>query len=479
MSKAALAVMLALMLFLFSWNYAEFFGPDSVYYFGRTVTSAPEVLRAFSTFDDRDQYRPLGLLLFSYILFPLLGYSVLGHHLVPLFFHALNILLVSRISMRLLEDRFAAICASGFFALHRINFFVTYGITFIPDFTGVFFFLTAFLLYLKHDEGRRWLVLSFCFWLCALFSKEVAVVFPAILTSYELLTSPEAKLVSRLRASLKRTLPFWAAALGFILLIVVLRGGSLYPRPTEHPYSVSISMHVLLIKVKYLWWALNLPQGTGAGRMLVSGARLGATMAPIPQAHPFLTLAAALLLLPFGVAFAVFLVRRILHRDAVVMFGLAFFLLALSPALPLSGRVMHHNLYFPLLGVALVFGAFARDLLRAQHSVTLLILSVVFVFSTATGVHNNRHDSWPVTASRTSAEFLAIFQSTIARGLDCNTAVLVSRTGDPDLPWYTDGGNLFRVFGPCRDLKVYFEDLGQQPEEAVVMRLHLRHRNPL
>lgn len=477
MSKAALAAILALMVVLFSWNYSEFFGPDSIYYFARTVTSIPEIFRAFSTIDNRDQYRPMGMLLFSYVLFPLFGYSVLGHHLVPLCFHALNILLVYRISVRLFRDPFAAICASGFFALHRINFFVTYGLTFIPDFTGVFFFLTAFLLYLKHDEGRRWLVLSFCFWLCALFSKEVGVVFPAILFSYDMLMSPEAEPTGRFRASLKRTFVFWIAALGFVLLMVALRGGSLYPKPTAHPYSVSISVSALLTKVKYLWWAVNLPQGTGVGRSLAYSLGLGTTSAPIPQVRPFLALAAAVLLSPFILAFVGFLIRRLLHQDAVVMFGVAFFLLALSPVLLLSGRVMQHNLYFPLFGAALVFGASARGLLQQHYSVALLILPFAFVFSTGVGVHNNRHNSWPVTASRTSAEFLATFQSTIAGGLDCNTAVLVSRTGDPDLPWYTDGGNLFRVFGPCRDLKVYFEDLGQQPQETAVLRLHLKPGN--
>jgi hypothetical protein len=137
---------------------------------------------------------------------------------------------------------------------------------------------------------------------------------------------------------------------------------------------------------------------------------------------------------------------------------------------------MQHNLYFPLPGMALLFGIFVAETLKSRYRLALPALWLVFLFSTATGVYNDRRSSWPVIASRTSAEFLKTFHSVTASRLDCNTAIVIARTGEPETPWYTDGGNLFRVFGPCRNLKVYFEDLNQQPDSASVLRIELRPR---
>jgi hypothetical protein len=51
---------------------------------------------------------------------------------------------------------------------------------------------------------------------------------------------------------------------------------------------------------------------------------------------------------------------------------------------------------------------------------------------------------------------------------------LIGRTGQPDFAWHSDGGNLFRVFGPCPDVEIYFEDLGQIPPDPGIVRMDFR-----
>ncbi|MBI3941313.1 MAG: glycosyltransferase family 39 protein [Acidobacteria bacterium] len=474
---AVLVSLLLLALAFFSWSYADFFGPDAVYYFARRITTGSDFVRALSGLDDRGHFRPMGMVLFSYVFFPLFRYNPVGHHLFPLFFHTANAILVYGLARRLLGHHVGALGATLFFALHRINFFVTHGITFTPDFTGVFFILAALLCYLKGAENRRYRAASLALWMGALLSKEVAIVFPAILFCYEFLCSPEESGWSRFRLGVRRTLWFWILAVAFAGLIATLPGDGLHPDAAGHPDAATGPLAALAPKIKYLWWGLNLAQGTGLTRLL--GKNLGIEAAPIRQAFPHHTSLAALLLLPFMAAFVLFVLRALIRRDKTVVFGIAYFLFALIPVLPLTGQVMQHNLYFPLFGAALLFGLFALHIFHSRYSIMLCPLIVAFLFSTGTGVVNSRINSWPVVAARASADSLQQFRSAVDESLNCSTtAVLIAKTGQPDFLWYTDGGNLFRVFGPCPYLSVYFEDLGQRPATSTVIRVQLRLEPP-
>ncbi|HEY2932293.1 MAG TPA: glycosyltransferase family 39 protein [Acidobacteriota bacterium] len=466
-----LIFILGLMAGLFSWNRSEFFGPDAVYYFGRFLHGWPDLIRAFVAIDDRGHYRPMGLVMFTYLFFPLFGYNPPGHHLVPLVFHAVNTVLAYLIARRLLPSPVAALAVAFVFALHRVNFFVTYGITFIPDFTGAFFLLSAFFAYLKSERNDRWIAIAYVSWIASVLSKESAVFLPAILTSYEVMRSNEERVSRRLWASAKQTAIFWGLALLFIGAIWFMRGGALYPDSAAHPYRASLSLESAVMKVKYLWWGLNLPQGTGMASFFVSG--VPGLSVPIKPAYPRLTTAAALLMFPVIIVFLAFVGRAIRRLHRASLLGLIWFLLALAPVLPLAGKVMQHNLYIPLLGVALLAGVFVSEVVRTKFKYVLAPAMAIFVFSTFTGVLNNRVNSWPVTSSRTSARLLKEFHAAIPGGFDCGTALLVGVPENSDLIWYTDSGNLFRVFGPCRDLKVYFHSSGVRPEFERVVQIQL------
>ncbi|MBI4446192.1 MAG: glycosyltransferase family 39 protein [Acidobacteria bacterium] len=466
MPKVLVVSILLTMFALFSWNYQEFFGPDAVYYFARKLDGFDSVVSAFLSLDDRGQYRPMGLVLFSYLFFPLVGFDLTGHHLIPLLFHAANTILVYMLARRIMSSEVAAMGAAFFFSLHRINFFVTYSITFIPDFTTQFFLLSAFLLYLSRDRSRFHYAASIILWILALFCKETAVVFPAILNAYGWVS-----LKSGLRALklFKATLPFWAIGIGYLVLFLSLNEWAFYSQDPYQPYRLGFSPAVLLSKVKYFWWSLNLPQGSRVTRLV--GTTLGIETVPLPRAYPYHTTFAAMLLLPFAAVFLGFLAVRLWRHDRIVVFALCQFLLALAPVVPLQGRVMQHYLYFSLFGLSLMFGAFVQHLFSNGNRIFLPLFVVVFLFSTGSGVVNNKHSSWPVNASRTSAKLLSRFESALADLSDCRRPLVIARTGQKDFVWYSDGGNLFRVFGPCRNPEIYFEDLGDQSANVAGLKI--------
>jgi len=472
-----LVLIVLLTIGFFCWNFAEFFTPDGVYYFGRRFDSVTKLVSAFSDLDNRGQYRPLGLVVFSFLLYPLLGTNPLGYHVLALLFHIANILLVYGIARALHPDWRVGLGAAFFFALHRVNFFVTFGVTFMPDFLGCFFFLAALLVYIKRRGTRRY-VLALALWIMALGNKETAIVFPALLLAYEWLFR-EAGSKDRLWTSiLKPVLPFAALSLVFLAFMLHLRSGNLYAGDASHPYHASFSVSSLMPKVKYFWWAVNLPEGSGLGNAVMPGVIRSASLPKLSVPYPLPTLLAAGLMLPIAVWLSVFVVLRLLRTDRLVVFGAAAFLLALAPVLPLTGRVMHHNLYFSLLGLALLFGEFLTAVLETRVRVLAPVVALIFIFSTAVGVANKRHNSWPVTSARIAKQLLEDFRlAARSRGICETRGVVIARTGIPDFVWYSDGGNLFRVFGPCPEIEVYFEDLGQTSPDPRIPRLGFQLTN--
>ncbi len=466
-----LVLIVLLTLGFFSWNFFEFFSPDGVYYFGRRLASLSDVASAFADLDNRGQYRPFGLFLFSFLFYPLLGFGPVGYHVIPLVFHVANVLLVYRIARELRADSKMALGAAFFFALHRCNFFVTFGLTFMPDFVGCFFFLAALLAYIRR-RGLGGYILTLVLWILALGNKETVVVFPALLLSYEWFFADRDGSGWRWAEALKRVLPFAAVSLIFIVFVFHLYGGSLYPDDAHHPYRASVSVSSLVSKVKYLWWAVNLPEGSGLANTLVPGVVRSAGLPKLSVSYPSLTLLSAGLMLPFAAGFLVFVLSRLARRDALVAFGLAAFVLTLAPVIPLAGRVMHHNLYFSLLGLSLVMGKFLTAVLETRFRLLAPVFALAFMFSTVVGVANKRHSSWPVRSARISRQLLEHFQVAARSGQVCESGeVLIGRTGEPDFVWYSDGGNLFRIFGPCPKINVYFEDLGQTPPHPGIVRM--------
>jgi len=471
--RASLILVLIVFLTLgfFSWNFSEFFSPDGIYYFGRRLASLSDVTSAFANLDNRGQYRPFGLVLFSFLFYPLLGFGPVGYHVIPLVFHVANVLLVYRIARELRADSKVALGAAFFFALHRCNFFVTFGVTFMPDFAGCFFFLAAFLAYIR-KRGPGGYIFALVLWILALGNKETVVVFPALLLCYEWLFAHRNGTDWQWAEALKRLLPFAAVSVIFVAFIFHLYGGNLYPDDSRHPYRASVSVSSLLPKVKYLWWAVNLPEGSGLANALVPGVVKSAALPKLSVPYPTQTLVSAGLMLPFAAGFLVFVLSRLARRDALVAFGLAAFFLTLAPVLPLAGRVMHHNLYFSLLGLSLVMGKFLTAILETRLKILAPVFALVFMFSTVVGVANKRHSSWPVRSARISRQLLEHFQVVARSGQVCESGgVLIGRTGEPDFVWYSDGGNLFRIFGPCPNIDIYFEDLGQTPPHPGIVRM--------
>ncbi|MEW6201395.1 MAG: glycosyltransferase family 39 protein, partial [bacterium] len=138
-------------------------------------------------------YRPVCTLTY-FVDFALWGLNPRGFHITNIVFHFLNVLLLFIFARRLSGRYDAAFVAAVLFAVHPAHSEAVAGITFREDILCLLFVLLSLNFYLsarreKFTEWKRIVFSLVCFFL-AVFSKETAVVLPAVVLMIELCVPP-------------------------------------------------------------------------------------------------------------------------------------------------------------------------------------------------------------------------------------------------------------------------------------------------
>lgn len=155
----------------------------------RSIRSIPSFFvdpSAFSARPENAMYRPL--LLSSFALnYAVSGYGTWSYHLVSLALHFTCIALLAAIALRVLGNTWGAWLAVALFAIHPINSECINYISSRSEILAAFFFLLGFWAYFKTEWNSNWrLALIGAAYICALTSKSIAIVLPAVVASFDL-----------------------------------------------------------------------------------------------------------------------------------------------------------------------------------------------------------------------------------------------------------------------------------------------------
>src|SRR5262249_38275260 len=131
------------------------FDGDAFFYFAHRLSEHSSLKDTLFSMDAAHQYRPLGLILFSYVLHPLFGLSMMPYNLTALFFHICNTILVYFILRRLLKTQLSIFAGTFFWGINPVAIYVTHSISFLADFSYAFFYFAALLLFLKFVETPK------------------------------------------------------------------------------------------------------------------------------------------------------------------------------------------------------------------------------------------------------------------------------------------------------------------------------------
>jgi hypothetical protein len=222
-------------------------------------------------------YRPI------YRLWQMLNAQLFGlvlpwWHVTSLLLHVGVTLLVYRLGIKLLKDRWPAALAAVLFAVHPIHAETVAYVTASTDLLVTLFALVSFLAYLRfREEGASpaYYVASILAAALAMFSKETAVMFPWLLVAYEAVreTTPGTK---QSRRRFTWTLPYFGVVGAYAAVRTLLFGFGAGSGPGGNRLATFLDMPlVAIVYLRNLFWPFHLsffyPAEWGSHWTLVRG----------------------------------------------------------------------------------------------------------------------------------------------------------------------------------------------------------------
>ncbi len=138
-------------------------------------------------------YRPLQVFVY-WLLYRWAGPNPAAFHAIQLLLYAASVWLVYRLGQELLENDLAAFLGALLWTLHPLHVEAVAWISGIPEVGFAFFYLLAFLLFLRTEAAQAGRVLghglAVLAFFPALFFKEMALSFPLLLVAYWFFLGP-------------------------------------------------------------------------------------------------------------------------------------------------------------------------------------------------------------------------------------------------------------------------------------------------
>jgi hypothetical protein len=309
------------------------------------------------------QFRPLSKAVYFGVMYRFFGLNATPYHAVSIILHVVNAILVFMLLRRVGITALASLIATTLFALSVAFFHVIAWVSCVQQLLGQCFMLASLLWgidYLCSGSvvAKR---MSVAAYVLALLCVEQTFGVPLILATYVFLDRGTAISWPQLR----RTVDTLSVHLALMVLYLVFIG--VWKRvPQEGDYAFSLGLNVWVNLMSYLGWTLQF------------AAVLPTRMATGSVVWGVSHVALALL-------FVYHIVKR---RGRELLFGLFYFLVAVSPALFLSDHAFYLHTYIAAFGLLYLIALVADDVLATRlfrpGRVRLAVLAIVLV--TAAGV---------------------------------------------------------------------------------------------
>ncbi len=447
-------------------NAAHFFQGDTIYWFYHRLTSASEFLASFGSPDPGGWYRPLTNRTIQSLLYPFFGLNPQGYRWLSYILFFTATLGVLALSMKLTRKPAGAAIAGLFFAIHTINAYTTYDLSFAPELVYSILYICATLAFLKSLEtgGRGWWTLSIVAFALSLCSKEAAATLPVMLFALAWISGHGLKRFG------KALIPHGVLLVAYLLFTVVHLGvasealASLRVRPAQLEtggYYFMLGPHLLTNAGQAWAWALNLPVGM-LGQWRVNTQSRSLVLWGFA--------AIQMLLIPYAF--------RCGQRKPLLS-GLAWFWIASMPALPLMGHFLPYYLFLPIAGFSVIVGATWNclyEVLPARFRVTaaagLCAIFGVLILVCARTSRSEARNNFLLGASSAIAENSVRDIQRLHPVLASGTTIFFNNDAQPDLYFHHAQGALFRMVYGDESLQFKYSTLKELPPEGALRLIY-------
>lgn len=340
----------------------------------------------------QDVYRPItaASYAFDYHFYRL---NTFGYHLENVLFHGINAILIFILLQLILGDIFVSFLSSVFFICHPVQTEVVAWISGRASVLFLLFYLASFISYVLYDRRNKkiFFALSLILFFKSLFSKEMAVSLPVLLTIYEI----HFGMKESLKRKAMKLAPYFVLAAFFVIVrfLVINRvsqtgwwGGN--PYYTFLTMIVAIGDYIKLLLVPVKLCAFYVP--TICKSILIPKVFI-----------TLLALVAVMFSLPF-----------IFKRSRRVSFAICLFFVTLLPVsniVPLRAIMAERFLYLPSIGFC-ILASVALERLRSsslffnkkfmQYLMLLAAVLLIFFYSIRTMLRN---EDWKTARGVTSS----------------------------------------------------------------------------
>ncbi|TBR15420.1 tetratricopeptide repeat protein [bacterium] len=334
-------------------------------FFKGAYTSVPDV--------PRGMFRPLLLVTFSFNYF-FSGIQPLGYHIINIIIHFLNGVLLYLL-LRFLKNSLPFGLILFFcllFIAHPIN---TEAVTYIScrsDLLVTFFIAAAFIFYAK---GRK--AVSLFLYICALMTKETALVFGFLAFAYDFIYSRQAE-------SKKKMFIFYLAIIGITASYWIYRGAIFHFGATE------LFLPAAKSTLRGFW-----PNIFIQSVISIFYLRLFFWPHPLNLHHEIPDYVSLFHPAVFSAVFAISVMAVLIFvlkkKYPLASFGLAWYFICLIPKFyaPLSFPSMEHHSYLPGLGLYFILGQICEEFyLKSRRRFIYLASVFIGVFTLLTWSRN-------------------------------------------------------------------------------------------
>jgi hypothetical protein len=330
-------------------------------------------------------YHPL-VTLSNAIEYKFVGLDPFLYHLVNIFIHVANAVLVFLLIHKLTNEALVAGFVALFFAVHPMH---VESVTWVSERKDVLyscFYLTSLLFYMDYSKSgnKKLLLISLLFFILSLFSKSMAVTLPVLLCAFDYVGNKKFE-----RRLLVEKIPFFICSLIFGIIAIKSQGGAenkaLEVFANEH-YHVWDRFLTVCYGFVYYIFQLFVPINLCA-------------------VHNFPAKTNGLL--PFYYyfsPFALLLIGYYLYRnktDKWMVFGFLFYVITLAVVAQLvpvgTNIVSERYSYIPYIGLLLVIGMFLKKYMArtpVKIGVTLLLAVCMLLTFQRNKVWKNSISFW-------------------------------------------------------------------------------------
>lgn len=331
----------------------------------KIISSQVQAIRGYGLFlgGGENYYRPFTALTLG-LDYALWYKNPMGFHLTNILLNSISGAIVFLIASYLFEDKryFLSLLTALLFILHPVHADSVAWIAGRTDIISTLFFFLALLSYMlfRKENNPNILFLSALFFLFSLFGKEVGIVFPLVVLSYDTV----------IKKKKIKDLIFSQAVLFVIVIIYFLL------RKIPHP-AVSIEsngqsnvegFNNLFILIKEVLYSFG---------FYIKKLVLPFNMTLFPDIHHIDNL-----LLP--AFFISFLLIALIKSSRILIFGLIFIILTILPTIlvifmdALPSPVAIRYLYLPVFGFSIITAYGISKINRKYISILLITVLVIF-----------------------------------------------------------------------------------------------------